>query len=228
MKRILPLLIALALLATIPLSVCAHDYVDLSKKGSITLTLNYDGAPITGGRFTCVRVADVMEYDGNYCYQMLLEGQIYTDAASIPSAEEIYRDTVLNNTTFFEDYKITHTNQTGTVTFLNLQPGLYLIINATAIPGYSQMNPFLVSLPYLEDGTYLYDVNASVKSELEKEPEPTTAPTSPSGSTPTTPSKLPQTGQLTWPVPVMASTGMLLIAIGWALCFGKKKDDYEA
>ncbi len=223
MKRITALLIALALLAGLPVSAFAHDYVDLDRMGSITLNLKYDGAFITGGRFTCVRVADVIEVDGNYCYQMLLEKQIYTDAESIPSAEYIYTDIVLNNTSFFEDYKITHTNSNGMVTFRSLVPGLYLMINATAIPGYNQMNPFLISLPYLENGTYVYDVDAAVKSELEKEPEPTstTAPTSPTSP------KLPQTGQLTWPIPVMASIGMLLIAIGWALCFGKKKENYE-
>lgn len=39
--------------------------------------------------------------------------------------------------------------------------------------------------------------------------------------------KLPQTGQLNWPVPVMIVTGLTLFAIGWMLCFGRKKENYE-
>lgn len=38
----------------------------------------------------------------------------------------------------------------------------------------------------------------------------------------TTGSKLPQTGQLTWPIPIMTISGMVLFAVGWWLCFGRK------
>lgn len=44
-------------------------------------------------------------------------------------------------------------------------------------------------------------------------PTPTPKPTSPPGSKPPG-SKLPQTGQLWWPVPMLASAGLLLIVIG--------------
>lgn len=37
--------------------------------------------------------------------------------------------------------------------------------------------------------------------------------------------KLPQTGQLDWPIPWMAVSGMVLFTFGWWLCFGRK--DYE-
>lgn len=38
--------------------------------------------------------------------------------------------------------------------------------------------------------------------------------------------KLPQTGQLNWPVPVMAAAGLTLFAVGWVLCFGRRKESY--
>ncbi|MDY2814374.1 MAG: LPXTG cell wall anchor domain-containing protein [Dorea sp.] len=38
-------------------------------------------------------------------------------------------------------------------------------------------------------------------------------------------SKLPQTGQLNWPVPVMAMSGMLLFMIGWSMYRGKNADE---
>lgn len=39
--------------------------------------------------------------------------------------------------------------------------------------------------------------------------------------------KLPQTGQLTWPIPWLASSGMVLFAFGWWLFFGHRKDSHE-
>lgn len=37
--------------------------------------------------------------------------------------------------------------------------------------------------------------------------------------------KLVQTGQLNWPIPVLAGCGLLLFAVGWALVFLKRKKD---
>ncbi len=49
---------------------------------------------------------------------------------------------------------------------------------------------------------------------------------SPSATT-TAESKLPQTGQLWWPVPVMAIVGLVLIAAGTRIIFGCKREDNE-
>ena len=90
-----------------------------------------------------------------------------------------------------------------------------------AAEGYSKLSPFLVSVPYLEEGRYVYDVTAAVKSELEREPETTPPTTKP-------PQKLPQTGQLNWPVPVLATAGMMTLVFGWWLRGGRKKErEYE-
>ena len=70
----------------------------------------------------------------------------------------------------------------------------------------------LAGVPMEEDGVLRYDVDASPKVELEKEPEPTSttppAPTDP---------RLPYTGQLNWPVPVLTVLGLGLLALGLAL-----------
>lgn len=75
------------------------------------------------------------------------------------------------------------------------------------------------------------------------EPGDPTDPTDPSDSTGSTDSsettpptqntpsydsnKLPQTGQLTWPIPWMAAVGMTLFALGWWMYFGRREDDTE-
>lgn len=61
-------------------------------------------------------------------------------------------------------------------------------------------------------------------------PTPTPDTPTPTPNTPTpTPDipKLPQTGQLNWPIPVLAGAGLCLILLGWALRCGKRKDDHE-
>ena len=43
----------------------------------------------------------------------------------------------------------------------------------------------------------------------------------------TPPTKLPQTGQLNWPVPVLVVLGLALFSLGWGLRFGRRKDSHE-
>lgn len=109
----------------------------------------------------------------------------------------------------------------GNAVFLNLELGLYLIVQKEAAEGYEAVVPFLVSVPINENGIYLYDVDASPKIEL-KTAGTTTPPAVPPSDTPDSP--LPQTGQLNWPVPVMAVIGLLLFSAGWMLRFRQKEE----
>ena len=96
----------------------------------------------------------------------------------------------------------------GNATFSDLTFGLYLVVQKTAAPGYGKTAPFLVSVPYLYADEYQYDVTSQPKTDLEREVKPTAPPSSGGGK------KLPQTGQLWWPVPVLACAGLGCIAVG--------------
>ena len=102
----------------------------------------------------------------------------------------------------------------GTAEFSNLSLGLYLVAQKTAASGYKMTDSFLVSVPYLEDGAYVYNVKADPKTDLEREVEPTsqTKPSTPSGGGGG--GKLVQTGQLWWPVPVLICAGLGCIVVG--------------
>ena len=159
------------------------------------------------------------EEDGNFFFSQELTGTLLEDITSAALPGELY-DFYENNKKNHEFYVQTQSVKDGKATFAGLPTGLYLIIQEKAAKGFSKLSPFLVSVPYMEDGQYLYDVTAAIKTELEREPESTPPPsTKPDGP------KLPQTGQLNWPVPVLAVSGLAMFTIGFLL--RKKEDPYE-
>ena len=216
MKKLFALLCALALLASLAPDAHAQDYIRMDQPGSITLELRFQDEPVIGGTFSCTKVADVVDEDGNLYFQTLVEAVICREG--IPAVSDMER-LVQENRDFFSGEKRTVTNETGTVVFENLLPGLYLIAQDTEAQGYSKINAFLVSVPYMVDGVYVYDVTARTKTALEQEVPETTVPDDDE--------KLPQTGQLNWPVPVLAAGGLVVFVLGWYLRFGRKKDGYE-
>ena len=211
-KWIAVLLAVLAL--ALPVRVQAHDVPDLSRKGSVTVTVRMGDTPISGGSLTLYRVGDIAEDDGNYSFALteaFLASGASLDDLSAPDLAETLAGYAGNTS------GVTKTIAAdGSAAFTELELGLYLAVQTDAAPGYSRLAPFLVSVPYMEDGTYQYEIDATVKGELERTPTPT-EPEKPSDPS------LPATGQLNWPIPVLATLGVLLFATGWWLIARKKK-----
>lgn len=221
MKRISALLIASLLLAALPVTVFAHDYVQMDKTDcTIEVVVRYDGENITGGTITAVKVGYVHEEDGNYSFRRVGDDALIENIQSTDTLNSLLSYYSENKSTLlFEAQTVDVKN--GGAKFENLTPGLYLILQEKAAEGFSKLNPFLVSVPYMQDGAYIYDVTAKNKPALEPEAEPTEPePTEPEPTDP----KLPQTGQLNWPVPVLTVTGLMLFILGWALCFKRKRE----
>lgn len=223
-KRILSMLCCLLLLSILPLCAFAHEVPDYDRTGSISLTMSYKGDAVAGGTLTLYRVADVVQNNGDYTFRLVAEleesGISLEELDSASTAEDL-ADAVAEEKMEGVTKLI---NDSGTVTFRDLSIGLYLLVQEDAADGYNQLAPFLVSLPGQKNGSYVYDVNASPKVELE--PAPTTKPTTPSGTT--TPGNLPQTGQDNWPVPVLLAFGLLFLVTGGWLCLSGKERKHEA
>lgn len=215
MKKILTFFLAALLICSLAVTAYAHDVPDLDREGSIQIVVKYGGKAVSGGKLKCIQVGEVYEDDGNYSFVRVLDGEAVENIQSPKLAKELEKyakEKALTGKTVTVDKK-------GEAVFEGLKPGLYLIVQTKAASGYEKLAPFLVSLPYMEDGEYRYDVTAAIKSELKKVPE-TVPPTTQKDS------KLPQTGQLNWPVPLLAVLGMGLFAAGWAMRIERKKDDY--
>lgn len=219
-RRILALVSVLALLGCLSITAYAHDVPDMERKGSIEITMTYDGDPVPGGTLTLYRVGEVCENDGNYSFEPTGDfadcGESFEDVQSSTLAGDLAE--------YARDEKITGTTRTvsddGTVQFTDLELGLYLVVQNKAAKGYNAVSPFLVTVPKMTDGKYVYDVDATPKMGGLTP----TKPTETTGSTTPTDKKLPQTGQLNWPVPMLAVVGMLLFAAGWVLRFGKREN----
>lgn len=137
-----------------------------------------------------------------------------------------------------------NTDSSGSVSFTSLAQGLYLVGGVTHQQGDHryQSAPCLISLPSWDGSTGVWELNVTAFPKFERsgtsggdptppptepdtpippDPEdqpvdpvkpPDTPPTPP--TPPVGPEKLPQTGQLKWPVPVLAALGMLLLLAG--------------
>lgn len=218
MKKMITVLLALSVLLSFPLTAYAHDVPQERDDCSIEVIVRYDGENVDGGTLTAIRVGYVDEEDGNYFFSQEFTNIKIEDIAS-PNAPKTQQEFYNNNKSNYDFYTQTQTVENGKAIFSGLSTGLYLIVQNRAADGFSNLGAFLVSVPYMEDGEYQYHVTAAIKSELEREPEPTeTPPTEPDDP------KLPQTGQLNWPIPLMVVAGLGLFAAGWVLCFGKKRD----
>ena len=246
-KRLSALAAALLLCCASAGNVYAHEVPDLSKTGSISAAMVYDGEPVSGGSLTLYRVGDVAEDDGNYGFalaedfagsELSLEN-IEDPGLASSLAAHVEKEKISGNTVSVE--------ADGTVTASGLELGLYLVVQNSAAEGFEAISPFLVSVPMYENGAYQYQVNVEPKMSAltpaeptpgsSVTPEPSQSPASPTKTpaptkAPTTSASsgniLPQTGQLNWPVPVLTIAGLCLLFVGWGLRFGGQRKVYGA
>lgn len=265
-KRLAAVLAALTLLVWCAAPAFALEVVDLSRTGSIKVSL-YDSETseaVGGGTLTLYRVAKVQKDNANlsFVYTNGFEdcgvelGDLSEGELAGRLAEKIAA-TAESTTVEISDL--------GVAEFGDLEVGLYLVVQTTAAENYNVINPFLVSVPIQENGSYVYDVDAlpKVGTAAKKTPdtpdEPDTPDTPDEPDTPDTPVApgpdnpdgwvlgdhgeknypnpdnpnghvmgahgLPQTGQLNWPIPVLAVTGVVLVAAGIKLKKGNRRDE---
>lgn len=227
-KRIFSLILALALLSALALSVSAHEVPDVTRLGSVSISMRYQGEPVPGGTLTLYRVAEVKTADGDYFFEYTADFAGCSipveelDSAGLPAElDRIAKEKGLTGTTVTVDAE-------GKAKFSELELGLYLVVQEQAAEGFKKINPFLVSVPRNDDGHYVYDVDTAPKNLPGPETEPTEPTTQPTEPTKPDGPGLPQTGQTNWPIPVLAVAGLLLLTAGVCLYIGEKRKGHEA
>lgn len=288
-RKIITFCITVLLLFTCAGAAFAEEF-DSSQTGSISVTLleQEQNKPIVGAELSVYYVATVvMDADGKLIYD-------YTDAFE-------HFDIALDDAAlaakldaFVAEHSVPSikmtTNAQGTAACDGLALGLYFVHQTGPADGFATCTPFLVTVPNETDGEYVYDVNASPKTDVVritditiKKVWNTDASTKAADSvtvqllradvvvetailndenhwqvtfsdlperddysirevnipkgftatyhqkgyvfTVTNTSTLIQTGQLMWPIPVLAMSGMLFIGVGIALLRKKRKSN---
>ncbi len=158
----------------------AAEMPNLDREGSISMTMRDPDtlAVISGGDMTLYRVADIKKKNAeDFSFALTADfagsgEKLYTLDAALAQHLADYAQA--------EEVKGVTQNigGDGRVYFGGLKPGLFLLVQHTAAPGYYKVKPFLVTVPLRneETGAYIYDVNAEPKMEVEK---PGTTPGNP-------------------------------------------------
>ena len=188
---------------------------DSGKTGTITVNVeDTDGHAVAGGTLAIYQVAAVQ--DGKFVYTR----DFSSSTGKLEKNSDFNKKLTDKLTSIVKQSKAetmdTRTvDQKGTARFSNLPEGVYLFIQTKEADGYTTLNPFLVTVPFTDtDGVTTYDITANPKpGKVSKKTEPTPAPAPTPTPTPID-HRLPQTGQLWWPVPVLACAGAALLIAG--------------
>lgn len=265
-------------LILLPMAAFAQD-VDFDRLGSISVTLvDRDGkTPITGAELSLYYVATVtLNSSQNLSYNFTDTfkdcGCALDDPALSAKLETFIDENSVSGKKLLTDAQ-------GSAVFDNLRLGLYFVRQTNTVAGYAPCTSFLVTVPNQNTDGYVYDVNASPKTDIARLtditvrkvwntgasakatdsvtiqllkddavvetailnaqnnwqvtytdmpesdgysiletdiPKGFTATYSQNGYvfTVTNSASLAQTGQLIWPIPVLAMAGLCLIAVG--------------
>ena len=217
---ILLLTVILLVMAIVP--VYAVQQIDLEgTDGSITFTMSYS---VQGGKNVKMNGGELQLYtvayadSGNTGYFFNTKDGHFAGSAEAKSIEKMDTKQLAEKNAelarkLAEKAKKVNADQTaaiqdGKAEFSGLRSGLYLIVMPKADKTGASITPFLISVPD-KDGNYA--ITAKPKPEI-KAPTQTVTPT-PTPKVPGKP-KLPQTGQLWWPVLLMAGAGIILVCGG--------------
>ena len=214
--------------------------------GSLHVRLydTHNDVPLRGGELTLYQVASVKRTNGNLYFDYTGDftgcGVVLGDLSDSTLADQLAKYLPTVPAVAAQQ----NVDEEGYADFTKLPQGLYLVMQTEASHGYEAIKPFLVSIPLPDGDSWIYDVDATPKvgatiPDTPVSPGTPDNPVSPGNPdnpvspenpdnpvSPSNPDKpvLPQTGQLNWPVPVLACSGVLLFAVGWVLNRQGKKE----
>lgn len=165
-RKVNYLFIAIILFISLITNVKANT-IDLSKKGSISVTLKEksENVLIDGAEITIYHIGAASIKDNNLVFNKREELTCdvsldnLKDTKLVSDIAKCINDNVI---------KYIGTTNNGKVTFNNLNQGLYLVTQTKSTEGYSDIDSFLVAIPKVEDNKWIYNINALPKVDIYK------------------------------------------------------------
>lgn len=203
--------------------------------GSITVVMinKADKQPLESTAATVIKVADCSYTGSDVSFS--LNSDFYdtgVDLNDSDSAQTLYssaKSKGIDGLTVTSDAE-------GKAVFADCELGAYLVFSADDI-----FTPFIVFIPMVTDDGLSFDITAEPKIDIPEEPvtdpdpDDTTStttlppvtdnPTDTSSSTTSSTEKLPQTGMLQYPIPILGLCGVLMFSKGFVMYVNGKKED---
>ena len=166
-RKIISVFLIAWILLVMPMAAFAEE-LDMDRVGSISVTLvDPDGEkPLAGAELSLYHVATVKLNEANR------PSYTFTDAFAGCGAalDDPALTTVLD--VFVEENAAPLAKQVtdgqGTAEFTNLPLGLYFVKQTGTVENYAACTSFLVTVPNYNDEGYVYDVNATPKTDIAK------------------------------------------------------------
>lgn len=164
LKYLIPIIIFI--LRITPVLAETKDIVDFSKKGTIKLNLiNPDNTYIEGINIKITKLASATSKNYNLSFNYYEELSDYKDKLNKNDLNKELLDIIHNSNLYTKERK---SNKNGTITFNDLELGLYLVEQTNQIEGYSNIIPFLIYIPIVENSKWIYKVDATPKIDIIK------------------------------------------------------------
>lgn len=233
-KKLSYLAVCLLLTFIYAVPVSGSDIMDMDRECAVTMELRTkDKEAFDNGSFKFYQIGEVESFNqGKFTYRYLEDFQNSNVTLNIEGGSENEKS-ARELSTYAKKNKIPGetyvTDEAGTVRITGLKPGLYLVDTVYQDKEVGKVEftkPFLACIPECENGELIFDVTIKTKvsnGAIPLTPLETPNPIKkPSGNN-SGGSKLPQTGMLRWPIPVLALAGMILMEVGWYDGYVKKK-----
>ena len=166
-RKLIPFFLIVWILAMLPMTVLAQDF-DNDRVGSISVTLQdkKNKKPIAGAELSLYYVATVeLNSQNNLSYRFTDAFKNCGSALDDPALSEKL-DAFVGSYSISSEKLVTDTY--GKAIFTNLPLGLYFVQQTRTVEDYAPCTPFLVTVPIHNADGYVYNVNASPKTDVAK------------------------------------------------------------
>ncbi|MCM1544993.1 MAG: Cna B-type domain-containing protein [Ruminococcus sp.] len=165
-KKIMLILMICVLMLSVSVPAFAQSEIDLSKKGSVSVSLRDGDKALASAEITLYQVANIIQKGSIYEYSFVDSfagcGLSTNDFSNDKAAETLFK--------FVQSKKIIGISEkndaNGIAVFSNLPLGMYLAVQTGSVAGYADCSPFLVSVPLNQSGVFVYDVDATPKTDV--------------------------------------------------------------